>query len=932
MNAYLSDELTRIDRDYSDPALYAQSYSEYLSNQTAVLQEMVNATMEFISSVEADDLPVDYDYVVGQLNTAAGDDVVLDFVQTGNNVAQVLPTTLDGAVAVSAQHAKADEIVNSLKPYWSSSMYSQTDGTIIPFSEFAKAAYLNANDVVGDATKAIANGMGKLSSLDTILADVKTQINEQMALTTALDLLKEEATDGVRSSLSDFYSALNLKAADLSREGIVSSLKSYVISDFGNVKSRVFSLIDSISTAGQNSDDNIDETTVYVPGTMDLSGYTGVSAATVGGTLNAGPFKKVVKTVGTALKGAIGATVAILKAGFKKVKSLAKKYIAPAVSNPVFIQNADYQVDSVDQPIFSGYIYESSFWPLAFMQTTVPYAPPFIIKKASYDITDFDSYLTVSDIINTMSGGADFGSFIKTAFKMFGDTAPHYALHMRYMFFDLYFSLTQETTVDAKDGVVYLEVYPVPTSYANLPSFMWSWTHKPSDSTKYSVLADGNPRSLKDIISRLYPEDPSEVEISAEDISGTVKTDLSMIKCCVASAYRTMAYAQLRMLANMPGFVDVTLIDATSTTDATIGVGDYIFLGNTSGSTIPYRPKVAAIPITVEIVGYTPEAFPNEKPGARYPLVFSADNPYSGVPASEEIDCENIAIYLSNSEGTGPNPIVEAAGLAGKAKPANWAWFATHMDSVTGDVTNTSFWKFAAETSVPQKRLLAFATTDDHNYAAISSSGIFMVAMLFSIVSNKREYMKNVYLKSQGQSWPLFIPYERVSQRLRPRYHIKSDKEIKTKADAIVTAAVTAVIALLATAAAAYFGFKVKGKVKMALAKTSNDAQSKRKVYQDMLTAQREGDKTVYDTVTETVDGKVITKTVPRVIKAPSQEDVNRAFKDYKKTQKKANRIAKIADKLGVKDWTGTYKPSTPSTSIATAENDSNELISLVKG
>ena len=932
MNKYLANEITRIDRDYSDPVIYAQSYSEYLSNQTAVLQDVVNVVMDLVSSTEDDNLPVDYDYIVSSLNADPETDVVTDFVETGSNKAQVLPNIIGSSLETSTDHTKADQLIADLKPYWSSSLYSQSDSTIVPFSEFAKASFLSANGLIDDGVSAIANAKGKLSTLDTVLTDVKTQINEQMALSTALDLLCEEAKQGIQSSLSDFYSALNLKSANLSREGIVSSLKTYVLSDYGDVRSRTFSLIDSVSSSGEQSIEQMDPVTGYVPGTMDLSGYTGVSAATVSGTLNAGPFKKVCKTIGTALKGAVGATVAVLKAGFKTVKRLTKKYVAPIVSNPVFVQNSEFQVDSVDQPIFAGYISEGVFWPLS-SQPGITFDPPYVVKAETYSATNFDSYLTVTDIVNTMSGGADFSNFVKTAFRMFGDTAPHYALHMRYMFFDLYFSLNAETSDSDKTGDIYIEVYPVPTSFNNLPSFHWTWTHTFSDRTKYTVSENGNDNSLASLVHALYPEDPTSIQISSEDISGTVATDLSMIKCCIASAYRTMAYAQLRLLVNMPGQTNVKLQLANgNVVDTALDTGDYVFLGNQSNALISERPKIAAIPFTMNMVNYSGSSL-EDVPGTRYPLVFVSDNPYSGVPDSAKVDCENLPMFVAanNDSNTIPDFLI-SAGAAGPAKPANWAWFALHMSDVSGDVTNTSYWKFAAEGSVPICRGLGFSTAAHRSYAATSSASIFMIAMLFSIVSNKREYMQTVYLNSGGQEWPLFIPYERVAQRLSPRYHIKSDAEIKAKADAIITGAVIAVIALLATAAAAYFGFKIKGKVKTSLAKAANDAESKKYAYQNLLTAQREGDKTVYDTVVETVDGKKVSKVVPRIVSAPSQAEVDAAYKLYKKSQKKANRIGKFASKIGAKDWTGNYAADSSDDNTSGAQFEANQLITLIAG
>ena len=301
MNPLLSSTITRIDRDYSDPGIYATSYAEYLANQTEILQEIANGIMQAASSTRPDGSDLDYTYVVESLN-AQVPDVNTASVVVGDNVARLIPNTVSALPVVSGDHSVEDEVIESLKPVWNKSILSSSDNAMLPVSEVVKAAMLNTTGCLDSAQQAIANSKGKLTSLNTALSDMKEQIQQQLCITTTFELLAEQAKTGVETTLSDFYSALNLKSANLSTAGIVSSLKGYALSSFGDVKGRVFGLTEVVTASGQESIDNIDETTGYIPSTMDLSGYTGVSAATVSGVLNAGPFKTAVKAIGTVVK------------------------------------------------------------------------------------------------------------------------------------------------------------------------------------------------------------------------------------------------------------------------------------------------------------------------------------------------------------------------------------------------------------------------------------------------------------------------------------------------------------------------------------------------------------------------------------------------------------------------------------------------------
>lgn len=908
MNPLLSNTITRIDRDYSDPGIYATAYAEYLANQTEILQEIANGIMQAASAVRPNGTDIDYSYVVNTLN-AQVPDVNTESVVVGNNVANMIPNQVSSLPSIQGDHSVEDEIITSLKPIWNKSLLSSSEGAMLPVSEVVKAAMLNSAGCMDAVQQSIANSKGKLTSLDSALSDIKEQIQQQLCITTTFELLAEQAKTGIETTLSDFYSALNLKSADLSQAGIVSSLKGYVLSSFGDVKGRVFGLTEVVTSSGQESAEGIDETTGYIPSTMDLSGYTGVSAATVSGVLNAGPFKTAVKAVGTVVRGAIGAVVGVLRAGFKLIKKVAKKYIAPIISNPVFTQNSDWQVESVDQPIFCGYCYRKD-WDFTMLGQETTFSPT--VYDGGYLNSNSTArkapLLSLDNLVENMAGDVTVRDYLDAAYTLFGNTDVKYALHMRYMFFDLYFSFIPAASLPDHDrgDAIYVEVYPIPTKWDNLPDKYWTVIRDQS-TDDYDEIRDltnlpgqYSTLSLQELADMLFPSDPNAIYVEAEDISGTNDKDVNMVRCCIASAYRTMVYCTLRTLVNLYDsngrYLYNSVADANNYVRTKVyDIGDRLYqmkqlvdITESFGSGTLVIPRV--------YIAYDAGTMSNTTISTAMPVVLDEYNQFSAVPVSERVQVYD-SLFASQSESSSP------------ARPAPWAWFClkSRISTINASVLNTSFWQFCSESAKPNGTHV-FYSTGVGKPASLSTSFYYIItSMLFAIQSNKLEYMRNKYLNSDAAEFPLFIPYERASSRLTPRYHIQSDAQIKAKADAIVTAAVTAVIALLVTAAAAYLGFKIKKKVKTALAKQSNLAEAYRYEYQDMLLASQQGDQVQFKTVEKIIDGKTITETIEEIIPAPTQEELNQKFKQFKKAQKKSNRISKIADKLGCKDWTGYY-------------------------
>ena len=907
MNPLLSNTITRIDRDYSDPGIYATAYAEYLANQTEIMQEIANGIMHATAAVRPDGTDIDYSYVVDNLNQRVPD-VNTEDVVVGKNVASMIPNQISSIPTIQGDHTVEDEVINELMPIWNKSVLSSSDGAMLPVSEVVKAAMLNASGYMDDALQSIANSKGKLTSLNSALSDIKEQIQQQLCITTTFELLAEQAKTGMETTLSDFYSALNLKSADLSKAGIVSSLKGYVLSSFGDVKGRVFGLTEAITNSGQESADGIDGTTGYIPSTMDLSGYTGVSAATVSGVLNAGPFKTAVKSITTVVKGAIGAVVGVLKAGFSLVKKVAKKYIAPAVSNPVFTQNSDWQVESVDQPIFCGYCYRKD-WDYTMLGREITFSPG--IYDGGYldgNSTDWKAPLmSLDNLVKNMAGNVTVQDYLDAAYTLFGNTDVKYALHMRYMFFDLYFSFIPAASLPEQDrgDAIYVEVYPIPTKWDNLPDKYWTIIRDLSTDTDVirdltNLQGQYSPLSLQELADTLFPSDPSEIYVEAEDISGTTGNDVNMVRCCIASAYRTMVYCTLRTLVNLYDsngrYLYYTVDDANNNVRTKVyDIGDRLYqMKQILETNEEFRPGSLVIPRSY--IAYDAATMANTTVSTAMPMVLDEYNQFSAVPVSERIQVYD-SLFASQSESSSP------------ARPAPWAWFClkSRISNISASVVNTSYWQFCSESAKPNGTHV-FYSTGIGQPASLSTSFYYIItSMLFAIQSNKLEYMRNKYLNSDVADFPLFIPYERTSSRLTPRYHIQSDAQIKAKADAIVTAAVTAVIALLVTAAAAYLGFKVRKTVKNVLAKQSNLAEAYRYEYQDMLLASQQGDQVQLKTVEKIVDGKTVTETVEEVIHAPTKKELNQKFMQFRRTQKRSNRISKLADILGCKDWTGYY-------------------------
>ena len=910
MNPLLSSVITRIDRDYSDPGIYATSYAEYLANQTQILQEVANGIMQAASAIRPDGQEIDYTYVVNTLNSQVSD-VQTTNIRVNNNVANLLPTQVSTIPTISGDHQIEDEIIESLKPVWNKSLLSSTDEAMIPVSEVAKAAMLNAAGYLDTAQATIANSRGKLTTLETALSDVKEQIQQQLCITTTFELLAEQAKTGMETTLSDFYSALNLKSANLSKAGIVSSLKGYVLSSTGDVKGRVFGLTEIVTSSGQKSIDQMDETTGYIPSTMDLSGYTGVSAATVNGVMNAGPFKTAVKAIGTVVKGAVGAVVSILKAGFKIIKKVAKKYIAPAVSNPVFVQNSGWQVESVDQPIFCGYCYRKD-WDFtmlgqSFTFSPVSYGGGYLDNPFATSRPRDASLIDLEALVKNMAGNVTLKNYLDAAYTLFGDTDIKYALHMRYMFFDLYFSFIPASSLPESErgDAIYVEVYPVPTKWENLPDKYWTIIKDISSveadvrdlsnlQGKYSSL------SLEELTNLLFPEDPGSIYVQAEDITGTTSTDVDMVRCCIASAYRTMVYCALRTLVNCYDSAGRYLYNSVADMNNNVytlihDIGDRVFqMKQILGPHESLSPGLNMIPRIY--IQYDADVMANTEISNIMPMVLDEYNQFTQVPVSQQVQVYD-SFFASQSESSRP------------ARPAPWAWFClkSRIQSISASVINTSYWQFCSESAKPNGTHV-FYSTGIGTPASLSTSFYYIItSMLFAIQSNKLEYMRNKFLSSDNSDFPLFIPYERASTRLTSRYHIQSDSQIKAKADAIVTGAVTAVIALLVTVAAAYLGFKIKKKVKTSLAKQSLEAEAAKYDYENMLIAAQQGDQIKLKTVEKVVDGKTVTETIEEVVPSPTQSELNAKFLKFKKAQKKANRTSKLANMLGCKDWAGFY-------------------------
>ena len=526
INKVATSILDDIDRAYTNPKTYAKSCSEYLRTKSKVFTDYLAKMQEIIFT------DASADALARRTNEVEGDVYYYDVAQYLDNHGLGL---LDGKSLAGSATAKVisfapssydmplvdlDDSTSETAVRLKGLLNEIANGTLVcedsicPVSDYLRAACAVRDGLVSASSECINTASGKLVSLDAINTFSANVINNGQVVVESLNSL----ASGSVQTMSDFVADAKVRMGETLSSSPLFATVSQLFSSSGSLMDTVKGVVSLVADSCSQAATTASDETGFLSTEMRRGEYSGVNPTVAWATAKSTVFTKAATAVKQVVGTVVGVVGAVLKTGAKLVKKAYKKYVEPAVTNPVFVQTSNYDRDFLDYPIYSVR------WGLHDVVANLPATDKIgdgtmsslLAELGVHDRTSTPWVpLSVDDIVNELFGLCEDGQAVVI------DTILGQIIFYR--------------VANTDDCLI--EVYCTPTAPINVDELKTYLAMEAAND--HSV----RHRSFVAAIDHFLPRDPSVIQIDPLQLQNN---DKYFISCIQATIWRWLVYARLR--------------------------------------------------------------------------------------------------------------------------------------------------------------------------------------------------------------------------------------------------------------------------------------------------------------------------------------------------------------------------------------------------